>query len=177
MLFGTAEPRTKQKALAKASAFLLDAPRTVGYNMIMKELKEIVGERLTLALEETLPPENGITICYYKICLNQSKEMVGECGAKLGMNDEFYYIGNISYRIEERFRGNGYAPEAVKLLFRLFKLNGYSRVIITNSPENHASIRVCEKVGAKLVEVAKVPKNHLLYKRGEKVKNIWQVEL
>lgn len=36
------------------------------------------------------------------------------------MNDAIFYIGNISYSVDEKYRGNGYSVEAVKLLVKLF---------------------------------------------------------
>ncbi len=141
----------------------------------MKIVQKIKGKRITLRLYEIL--DKPMPILYYNILLNGKFPVkIGECSAKLGMNDYFYYIGNSGFSIEEPWRGNGYAVEAVQLLKKVFLKNHMHSIIITNDPNNHASMRVCEKLGCTLKEVVDVPVGHELYEQGHKQENIWILE-
>ena len=44
---------------------------------------------------------------------------------------------------------------------------------ITNNRDNHASRRVCEKLGAVLLRVAKLPEDTELYREGFRYENIF----
>ncbi|NLW18018.1 MAG: hypothetical protein GX033_10360 [Firmicutes bacterium] len=50
--------------------------------------------------------------------------------------------------------------------------------MITNDHTNHASRRVCEKLGARLLRVAPLPEWHELYQNGQRFVNIfeWDIE-
>lgn len=147
--------------------------KTIGGNRIILRLKEIV---LSKAIDDkkTSKSEPDFEIYYYEIFLVNGRLKIGEISAKLGMNDYFYYIGNVGFYIDEAYRGNGYAGEAVMLLKNLFLAHNMKSIIITNDPKNKSSMRVCEKLGAKLKEVVKVPDDHILKtKHGNDYENIW----
>lgn len=115
---------------------------------------------------------------YYEICLHRQRMKIGECDLRFGMNEELYYAGNIGYRIFDGWRGHHYAYEACRLLFDIAK-NRYhmTTLIVTCSPENAASKKTLQKLGGTLVETVDVPAWHWLYKRGEKVKEIYRFDL
>lgn len=115
---------------------------------------------------------------YYEICLHRQTMKIGECDLRIGMNEELYYAGNIGYRIFDGWRGHSYAYEACLILFQIAK-NKYhmKELIVTCSPENVASKKTLEKLGGELVETVDVPAWHWLYKRGERVKEIYRFEL
>ena len=52
-----------------------------------------------------------------------------------------------------------------------------SRLWITCNPDNLASRRTCERLGAKLVETVPIPKTHTFYQRGERAKCRFLLEL
>lgn len=115
---------------------------------------------------------------YYDICLHRGKMKIGECDLRLGMNEELYYAGNIGYRIFDGWRGHHYAYEACLLLFEIAKTQYHmTELILTCSPENTASHKTLEKLGGTLVATVDVPAWHWLYKRGEKIKEIYRFEL
>lgn len=147
----------------------------------MKKLRKIKGERIFLKLEEKLPPDDKkhyVETHYFGIMLRGKRaRRIGSISAKLGMNEFLYYVGNIGYNIDEPFRGNGYACEAVELIKQLFRKNGFTKVIITNDPRNYASIRVCEKLGAKFIKTVDVPEGHILLSQGHEQENIWELEI
>jgi len=54
------------------------------------------------------------------------------------------------------------------------KAHGMKKVLITNNHINTASMRVCEKLGAKLLRVAELPEWHDLYQQGQRFGNIFE---
>ena len=104
---------------------------------------------------------------------NQNK-VIGAIHLRLGFNDGIYYAGHIGYIIDEQYQNNGYATRACLLIKELAKKHGYNNILITTNPTNHASIRVCEKIGAKLIRVVNLPKDSELRNQGDTHKCIFQ---
>ena len=76
----------------------------------------------------------------YSIVLHGTCIRVGYCDLRFGMNEILYYAGNIGYRIYFPYQGNHYAREAAGLLLNLAAEEyGMEQVLITCSPDNHAS--------------------------------------
>ena len=121
---------------------------------------------------------NGVKTIFYDIYLKDGDKKIGRCDLRVGMNDELYYAGNIGYRIFEQYRGNNYAYQATLKLFEIAKDEyGMTELLITCSPDNGASQRICEKLNGKLIASVDVPKSHWLYKRGETEKLIYEFSL
>lgn len=148
--------------------------------MSVKYLNEIEGERLVLKFTKFVPanPEKQyVDCCLYDICLKDGT-VVGTISAKLGFNESVFFIGNIGYSVNEEYRGNGYAGEAVNIIKVLFKNNGFDKVIITQHPDNLASRRVCEKLNAKFLGVFELPIGHeRREKYNEKYMNVWELSI
>ena len=102
---------------------------------------------------------------------------MGEIKLRLGFTDGLYYGGHIGYAVNIEYQNMGIATIACKIVLQIAKAHGFKKIIITNNLPNKASARVCEKSGAKLVRVAKLPEWHDLYKRGERYSNIYEVVL
>lgn len=104
-------------------------------------------------------------------------ERVGQICLRIGYTNGLYYGGQIGYSVDEAHRGNGYAGRACKLLAPVIKAHGMQAVLITNNHTNRASQRVCEKLGAKLLRVARLPEWSDLYQAGQRFENIyiWEV--
>lgn len=98
---------------------------------------------------------------------------VGEITLRIKYPEGLYYGGNIGYAIDEPYRGNGYAVRACRLLLPVAKAHGMRFLHITNDRDNHASRRVCEKLGAVLLRVAKLPEDTELYREGRRYENIF----
>lgn len=147
-----------------------------------KETDEVIeGPEVDLRFEnssEACARTSWVQVEYFAICKHGSKKKIGETDLRLGMNKEVYYAGNLGYRIFEPFRGHHYAYEACRLLFNTARDKyGMDELIITCSPENTASRKTLEELGGELLEVVNVPEEHFLYRRGEKVKNIYRFKL
>ncbi|MCL2058396.1 MAG: GNAT family N-acetyltransferase [Oscillospiraceae bacterium] len=103
---------------------------------------------------------------------------VGAVSLRVGYTRSLFYSGQIGYAVDAPFRGQGYAGRACRLMTPLMRAHGMTKVLITNNPDNIASRRVCEKLGARLLCVAKIPRTHELYRAGDRYKNIfeWDIE-
>lgn len=70
-------------------------------------------------------------------------------------------------------------PDAhARLLLPVAKAHGMTKLLITNNDTNIASRRVCEKLHARFLRVARLPEWEELYQRGQRFINIfeWSVE-
>ena len=101
----------------------------------------------------------------------------GEMSLRLGFNDNLYYGGQIGYSVNEGYRNMGVATASCGIILELVKAHGFKKVIITNNYTNKASRRVCEKIGAKLIRIAKLPTWHDLYIRGQRFECIYEIVL
>jgi len=119
----------------------------------------------------------------YEFAICKDGEKVGRINLRIGYgggfyNSNLYYGGQIGYDVDEAHRGNGYAVRACRLLLPVAKAHGMIKLLITNNITNHASMRVCEKLGARFVRVARLPEWTDLYKSGQRFSNIyeWNIE-
>lgn len=141
--------------------------------IIDESLKIIESDELKLML--TLGLEKSRRF-YYKIH-DKDNNYVGNCGIRLLQNSENEILGNIEYEIFEKYRGNNYAEKASKLLTSVALYYNINRLIITANPNNLASNKTIRNLGARFIEVKKVPKNSVLYKSNKEV-NVynWNIE-
>jgi tagatose 1,6-diphosphate aldolase len=108
-----------------------------------------------------------------------------DSGARMGeidlrLSNEPYithYAGHIGYAVERAFRGHRYAARACGLLLPLARQHDLSPLWITCNPDNVPSRKTCEHLGATLVEVVPVPPESDLYRRGEREKCRYRVDL
>ena len=113
----------------------------------------------------------------YEFAICKNGEKIGGIHLRIGYTDGLYYGGQIGYNIDEKHRGNGYAGRACQLLLPVAKAHGMIKLLITNNYTNDASRRVCEKLGARLVRVARLPEWHDIYQRGGRFSNIFEWEI
>ncbi|MCH4886084.1 GNAT family N-acetyltransferase [Acidaminobacter sp. JC074] len=104
----------------------------------------------------------------YDIFLDET--VIGKLSLRIGDNENIYYGGHLGYTIDEPYRGNNYAYQACMALKEIAIEKGLTHIIITCNPDNMASKRVCEKLGAQLIEEVDVPEYNDMYQRGEKKK-------
>jgi len=118
-------------------------------------------------------PERNIVPSYiFIIC--KGGEKIGGINLRIGYSERLYYGGQIGYGLYEAHRGNGYAVAACRLIAQVAKAHGMEKLLITNNYTNTASRRVCEKLGARLVRVARLPEWTDLYKDGQRFSNIYE---
>jgi [ribosomal protein S5]-alanine N-acetyltransferase len=110
----------------------------------------------------------------YDFEIRKDGQKIGAINLRIGYTDGLYYGGQIGYGIDEAFRGHSHAMKACKLLVPVIKAHGMTKIIITNNFTNIASRRTCEKLGAKLLRVARLPEWHDLYQEGQRFLNIFE---
>ncbi len=104
--------------------------------------------------------------------------IVGGLGLRIGNNAEIErYSGNIGYHVYPTARGNRFAERACRLVFPLARRHGMERLWITCNPDNLASRRTCERLGAKLIDTVSIPRDHPFRSRGETEKCRYLVDL
>ena len=104
--------------------------------------------------------------------------IAGGIGLRVGTNDEIRkYAGHVGYHVYPPARGHHYAERACRLLLPLAKAHGLRELWITVNPDNLASRRTCERLGARLIDTLLIPADHPFHARGERAKCRYLIEL
>ena len=77
--------------------------------------------------------------------------------------DLLRHWGHVGYGVFPPARGWRYAERGVRLVMPLAKRHGLRELWITTNPDNLASRRTCERLGATLAETVDVPADHPLW--------------
>jgi predicted acetyltransferase len=134
---------------------------------------------IDLAVEKKVPADPSkvghVPAYHYKISVHGSEEKIGQVRLRIGEAPSLQTSGHIGYDVDEKARGHGYASRACLLLKPVAVSHGLRRLIITCAPDNVASRRTCERVGAVLQGEYDVPPDHPLYREGERriTRYIW----
>jgi RimJ/RimL family protein N-acetyltransferase len=84
---------------------------------------------------------------FYAFAITHAEELLGVC--TLSSIHPVYHLCNLGYWVRSSCRGRGIAGRAAKLAARFaFEEVGLIRVEIVIAVDNHASLRVAEKIGA-----------------------------
>lgn len=88
------------------------------------------------------------------------------------------YAGHLGYTIDEEHRGHRYAAAACRAVRPIARHHGLYTLWITVTPDNIASRRTCEILGAELVEIVDVPRETEMARRGElqKCRYRWEID-
>ena len=135
---------------------------------------------LDLRLAQKLPaePDRGYVPAYiYYMYEPGQNEVIGYIDLRIGDNENLLYGGHIGYRVIEQHRGHGYAGRACRLVVPLALAHGMEMLRITCNPDNIASRRTIEKLGARLVGIVALPPHNEMYLLGEREKCIFEWDL
>lgn len=111
-------------------------------------------------------PSRGFVPSYHFRIIVEGTHDVGHINLRVGDTEHVrLYAGHIGYEIIEPYRGNRYAYQAccaIAPFVRVLMTDAW----ITCNPDNIASARTIERLGARFVEEIEVPKENPLYERG-----------
>jgi tagatose 1,6-diphosphate aldolase len=111
-------------------------------------------------------------------CADAPIRMAGNIGLRIGDTPNLRnYVGHVGYNVYPPARGRHLAERATRLLFPLARQHGLKTLWITCNPQNTASRRTCERLGAVYVDTVPVPHDHELFARGEVQKCRYRIEL
>jgi predicted acetyltransferase len=130
------------------------------------ELRLVVAERIPAEPIKGYVPSYELAMMHVP-----SDECIGRIALRLGA-DEFLvkYAGQIGYDVAEPHRGHRYAARSCRLLLPLARAHGFTELWITCNPDNVASRRTCEILGAELVETVALPADCDMFAEGERFK-------
>ena len=119
-------------------------------------------------------PSKGFVPAYHFRILNLGDSDVGHVNFRVG-NTEHVHVcaGHIGFEILEEFRGHGYAGHACRAIAP-FVRSVYRSVIVTCDPDNIASIKTIERLGARFIDEVPVPPHEPAYLRGSRMKRRYE---
>ena len=116
---------------------------------------------LMLSAEIVENREIGVTDGFtFHIYERKPRRKVGYVSLRLGESPQLYYLGHIGYRIEEPYRGHGYAARACQMIIPLMQELQLSSICITANPDNIPSRKTCERIGCELESIVKIPEKY-----------------
>lgn len=143
----------------------------------------LVDGDLELVISELFPGDAALDLVpsyKFNMISRPDKKIAGRIDLRLGNPRVItMYAGHIGYSVEPAYRGHRFAARAVRLLIPLARHYDLSPLWITCNPDNYASRRTCELVGAEMVEIVDLPHDNDMYLIGERYKcryrlDIWQ---
>lgn len=134
---------------------------------------------LRLAATEPLDEAAGWVPAYrFDMYLQGVRHAVGGISLRIANTDHVVmYLGHIGYHVEPAYRGRRLAARSCRLLLPLARRHGLDPLWITCNPDNWASRRTCELVGARLVEIVDVPSDNPIYLNGEPRKCRYRLDI
>lgn len=124
------------------------------------ELKDTL---LELVLEECQSAEESVwrvPAYIFGVQLRESGKIIGRVSLRIGSEKQLKYSGHIGYQIDADHRGNHFAERAARLVLPIARRHGFSEVWITCNPDNPASQRTIERLGATFIETVDVPDDY-----------------
>lgn len=127
---------------------------------------------VTLCFVRTVPgePIRGIVPYYHFRILLADGSDVGHINFRVGDTEHVRIsAGHIGFEVLELFRGHRYALQACHAIAP-FVRSVYQAVTITCDPDNLASRRTIERLGASFVDEVPLPPHDPQYQRGSRIK-------
>lgn len=143
-------------------------------------MNPIVGDEIALVLNRVLSTQeglDGVPAYLFDIVLHDGTA-IGQIDIRLKSTPSLIkYGGQIGYGVDKPYRGRGYAVQACQLIKVVAKEQGFEELWITCNPNNIASVKTIEKLGASYVEHVDIPMGSELWQRGdrEKLRYLWKL--
>ena len=104
--------------------------------------------------------------------------MAGSISLRIGHSFNLdRYLGHIGYHVLPPARGHHFAERAARLLLPIARAHGHDHLWITCNPDNLASRRTCERLGAAYVDTIPLPRDNPLYSQGDRQKARYRIQL
>jgi tagatose 1,6-diphosphate aldolase len=148
----------------------MSAPLAVELPPVPSELLSF--DEVSLRFVKAVPgePSRGFVPYYHFRILVADGTDVGHINFRVGDTEHVRICaGHIGFEISESFRGHGYALKACRAI-ATFVRSVSGTVTITCDPDNSASIRTIERLGASFVDEVTVPSHDPQYQRGSRSK-------
>ena len=150
-------------------------------SFLFQEPGSLVDGDLQLVLTDRFPgdPMRDYVPAYrFAMCVAEGAERAGYIELRVGNTpDLLLYAGHIGYRVEPPFRGRHYAARSCRLILPLARHHGLDPLWITCNPDNIASRKTLELTGAQFVEIVPIPRQHEMYRDGERAKCRYRLDL
>ena len=116
----------------------------------------------------------------YKFRMIRCRDLtwIGDIDVRIGNTRHLIlYGGHIGYSVHESYQGHCYAAKACRIIKDVALEHGMTELWITCNPENIASRKTCEKLGAVFVNIVDVPAGTELFNRGDyrKCRYLWKI--
>lgn len=119
-----------------------------------------------------------VPTCSFRMVHAETGEELGTIRLRVGDSRHVVmYAGHVGYGVDERYRGHRYAERALRLLLPVARRLGLDPVWVTCDPENVASKRTLERLGARLVEEVDVPPDCVIYQSGHPRKCRYRIDM
>ena len=145
------------------------------------EVGDLVDGKLYLVLVDTSLGDNekGHVPAYsFEMRVQNVDGKIGHVNLRIGNTEHVRkYAGHIGYGVDPEYRGRRYAARSCRLVFPLALRHGINPVWITCNPDNDPSRRTIERLGGVYVETVPLPKTHEMYRRGERLKCRYRIDL
>ncbi len=145
----------------------------------MSEFEELRDGDLRLELlENSLHPVHQVQTYFLRMVHAENGVEVGTINLRDAHNEYIErYAGHLGYSVREEHRGHRYAARALKLLLPLAAKLGINPLWVTCDPENIASRKTLECVGARFVEIVQVPEDTAIFQSGHRTKCRYRLDV
>lgn len=144
------------------------------YQFQFKDPGELRDKDLWLSLDAMHPADEikkWVPYYHFTLHLDGVKEPVGTLDFRAAFSENLSQLGGyIGYAVKEQYRGQRLAERACRLLLPFIKSHEFKELWITTTPENIASRRTLERLGASMIEIVDVPQDSDMYALGERQK-------
>ena len=123
------------------------------------------------AREPENPPRGWVPAYRFAMRLDGVDLAVGRLGFRVGTSHAIErYAGHLGYEVSPAYRGHRLAERSCRLVLPLARRHRFQELWITCNPDNLASRRTCERLGADLIDIVDVPPDSDVYAPGSERK-------
>jgi len=127
--------------------------------------------------EPGLPDKGWVPWYHFELHVDGHEGAIGHVNLRVGDTGHVTtFAGHIGYSVEQGWRGRRFAARGARMVIAFGHSLGIQTIWITSDPDNPASLRTLEILGAERVDVVDVPPGTEMYERGETRKVRFRME-